>query len=281
MSKSRSCRIRNHVPSVLCRYMDMNGILPTLQLGALRFASPADFTDENEFTFAYMPLSRAAIERKYDNPEARRNTENWAGLRFFSRREKIDKLWEVSKQKDIDIRRELQDRYRICCLTASSKNEYMWQNYAKEYTGAVLEFKFNSRRPIHPIEYSDTLPGYNKALVYNEGTYFYKIMCHKMSSFYREEEYRYILPADYVERSKKLREQNPCISDSANIFVDAGNYLNDCFEPSELKSVCLGHAILPENEEKVKTLLRESRYARVRLIKQRDDKSVFELENFR
>lgn len=251
------------IPAVLYRYMSVQGIIPTLKNHALRLADPETFNDEHEFTYQHIKLSKVAIERKYHDATFRENVRDslWWNT-HTKKKERIEYMWKIANQGKDNLREDLQKYFRICCFTKSNTNPYMWKSYAGDYSGAVLEFRFADKRNIQPVKYSNALPPYSWGLPYDNGIHFKKIMLHKMvEPFYREQEYRQILPADYVQRAPKLC--NSYNQPQIEAFIDKDNKLNETFAHSELSAVFLGKNIAEKDKEEILSLLAHNSYRHV------------------
>lgn len=153
----------------------------------------------------------------------------------------------------------------------------MWENYANKWSGAVSQFQFTDKRNIKPVEYSDELPPYSWGLPYDNGIHFKKIMLHKMvEPFYREQEYRQILPADFIQRAQRI-----CSSlglPRIKAFIDSDNKLNEVFAYSELTAVFLGKNILAMDKEEIMRLLAHPSYRHVSVMQMKtgEEEIIFE-----
>lgn len=159
----------------LYKYLDPNGAILTLQNRCFRHAKPSDFEDdfdvtavgvfrgnseetatqfaealpevilknlEKEVTFKaprLRALLNALIEHQRNDPDTiKRFSENLSKIELFS----VGHLDKVAKQHLKEINEYFQ-RYRILCVTHTNTSQLMWENYAKDHEGIVIEIEPN------------------------------------------------------------------------------------------------------------------------------------------
>lgn len=126
-----------------------------------------------------------------------------------------DRLKQAFETLIMEITTPTREKYMACCLTKRRDNRKMWENYANNYSGFVVEYSLDKSnkfaqilRYLFEVEYCDNilpldlrylLEIYHKRLVYNEETDLVKAslplvkrILVKNSDYRSEEEWRFI-----------------------------------------------------------------------------------------
>lgn len=245
------------IPEKLFRYMGIEGVLATLENGRIRYSAASVFDDKSECTFRRVRATKKMLRKKITDKDFLRNIgpekADWVKKHPGKARRYLKHISKKRLLSFKDLKEELRNLFHIGCFTITAFSNKMWLNFAKDYSGACLEFKFHRKGCFHKINYSNILPQYSPAMCYDNGIHFMDILTHKREKFSWEQEYRYI-----VSRKIQQFEEGASGTDT---------YSDLEFGRDELIAVYIGCDISATNEEALMNILRGDSFKDVTIYK--------------
>lgn len=245
------------IPEITYRYMGIEGILATLKNRKIRYSAASLFDDPSECTFKHVRATKEMLRRKICNEDFLHNigpaAAAWVTAHKGEARRRLKQKCKNRKHSIKNLKTELRNRFHIGCFTVTAFSKKMWFNFANDYSGACLEFNFHRKGCFHKINYSDTLPPYSPAMCHDNGIHFMNILTHKRKKFSWENEYRYI-----VGRDIQLYEERANGTDTHSDLT---------YEKDELIAVYIGCNISTEDEQALKSILRDNFFSRIKVYK--------------
>lgn len=252
--------LTSDIPDSLYRYMGIEGIVATLKNRKIRYSAASVFDDPSECSFKHVRATDEMLRRKICDPDFLYNIGPVDAERIKNHpgdaRRRMKRQCQNREHSIKDVKDVLRTRFHIGCFTVTPFSKKMWVKFAKEYSGACLEFKFHRKGCFRKIHYSNILPKYSPAMCYDNGIHFMNILTHKREKFSWEQEYRYI-----VARNIQLVEEG---AEGTATHSDL-TYDND-----ELITIYIGCSTSMEDEQSLVNILKDDFFSNVKIYKMKN-----------